>query len=70
MAGKTLLVFGARHLGRTIAHDLTGEGWNAVAVARSEDTIASLREALPGALGIVGDAGQRRRRRARVRRGA
>ncbi len=54
----TLIVFGARHLGRTVARDLAGEGWNAVAVARSEDTIASLREALPGALGIVGDAGR------------
>jgi NADP-dependent 3-hydroxy acid dehydrogenase YdfG len=53
---STLLVFGARHLGRTIARELIGEGWNAAAVARSEETIASLREELPGALGFVVDA--------------
>jgi len=57
VAGKTLLVFGARHLGRAIARELSGEGWNAAAVARSEETIASFRDALPDALGIVGDAG-------------
>ncbi len=55
MAG-TLLVFGARHLGRTIARELLASGWNAAAVARSEETISSLREELPTALGIVGDA--------------
>ncbi len=54
----TLLVFGARHLGRTIATELAREGWNAAAVARSEETIAALREALPEALGIVADAGR------------
>jgi NAD(P)-dependent dehydrogenase (short-subunit alcohol dehydrogenase family) len=54
---KTLLVFGARHLGRTIAGELAAGGWNAAAVARSEETIASLGEELPGALGLVGDAG-------------
>jgi len=57
VAGRTLLVFGARHLGRTIAHELAGDGWNAAAVARSEETISSFRDALPDALGIVGDAG-------------
>ncbi len=56
-AGKTLLVFGARHLGRTLARELAAEGWNVAAVARSEETIAALREALPGVLAIVGDAG-------------
>jgi len=53
----TLLVFGARHLGRTIARELAGDGWNAVAVARSEETIDSLRAEQPGVLGIVADAG-------------
>jgi NADP-dependent 3-hydroxy acid dehydrogenase YdfG len=56
VAAKTLLVFGARHLGRTIARELTAEGWRAAAVARSEETIVSFREELPDALGIVGDA--------------
>lgn len=58
MAAGTLLVFGARHLGRTVARELAAEGWNAAAVARSEETIASFREELPGALGIVADAGR------------
>jgi NAD(P)-dependent dehydrogenase (short-subunit alcohol dehydrogenase family) len=43
VAAKTLLVFGARHLGRTIARELTAEGWRAAAVARSEETIVSFR---------------------------
>ena len=55
---STLLVFGARHLGRTIARELAGDGWNAAAFARSEETVASLREELPEALGVVGDAGK------------
>ena len=55
---STLLVFGARHLGRTIATELTREGWNVAAVARSQETIDVLEEALPDALGIVGDATQ------------
>ena len=54
---RTLLVFGARHLGRTIARELMGQGWNAAALARSAETIASLGEELPDALGLVGDAG-------------
>ncbi len=55
---QTLLVFGARHLGRTLAGELMREGWNAAAVARSDETIASLREELPEALGVVADAGR------------
>src|SRR5438309_282662 len=50
----TLLVFGARHLGRTIAASFAREGWNAAAVARSEGTIAAL--GIEGALGIAADA--------------
>lgn len=56
MSPRTLLVFGARHLGRTIARELAAAGWNTAAVALSEETIASFREAVPGGLGIVGDA--------------
>jgi 3-oxoacyl-[acyl-carrier protein] reductase len=55
---STLLVFGARNLGRTIARELASSGWNAAAAALSEETVASLRDELPAALGIVADAGQ------------
>src|SRR5438093_289033 len=55
-AVPTLLAFGARHLGRTIATTFAGEGWSVAAVARSEETISALRDALPEAAGIVGDA--------------
>jgi NAD(P)-dependent dehydrogenase (short-subunit alcohol dehydrogenase family) len=54
---RTLLVFGARNLGRAIARELSADGWNAAAVARSEETIAAFRADLPDALGIVADAG-------------
>jgi NAD(P)-dependent dehydrogenase (short-subunit alcohol dehydrogenase family) len=57
VAGRTLLVFGARHLGRTVAAELRRQGWNVAAVALGEETIASLRESSPDALGIVADAG-------------
>ena len=56
MAGGTLLVFGARNLGRAISVDFVARGWNAAAVARSEETIATLAEELPDALGVVADA--------------
>ena len=51
----TLLVFGARYLGRTIAREFSRDGWSAAAVALSDETVASFREELPDALGIVGD---------------
>ena len=54
---RTLLVFGARNLGRSIARELSADGWKAAGVARSEETIASFRGDLPDALGIVADAG-------------
>src|SRR3989442_4426476 len=57
---STLLVFGARPLGKTIAARFAAEGWNAAAAARSEDTIARLRSELPQALGIVADASSAR----------
>jgi NAD(P)-dependent dehydrogenase (short-subunit alcohol dehydrogenase family) len=53
---STLLVFGARHLGRTIARRFAAEGWNVAAVARSEETLERLRSELPDALGIAADA--------------
>ena len=52
----TLLVFGARNLGKAIAEHFAGEGWSVAAVARSGETIDAL--AIEGALGIVGDAAQ------------
>jgi len=55
MSGS-LMVFGARNLGRTLARELLAEGWNAAAAARSEETIASLAEELPDVLGITADA--------------
>jgi NAD(P)-dependent dehydrogenase (short-subunit alcohol dehydrogenase family) len=55
---KTLLVFGARNLGRTLARELLADSWNVAAMARSEETIASLREELPNVLGLAGDASE------------
>src|SRR5919198_888031 len=52
----TLLVFGARNLGKALASDFVARGWNVAAVARSEETIAVLGEEVPDALGVVADA--------------
>lgn len=52
----TLLVFGAANLGRVLARELVGRGWNAAGVARSRDTIEALAAEVPDALGIVADA--------------
>ncbi len=52
----TLLVFGARHLGKTIAHERSHAGWDVAGVARSNETVSAFREQVPGALGLVGDA--------------
>jgi NADP-dependent 3-hydroxy acid dehydrogenase YdfG len=51
-----VLVFGARNLGKTIASSFATDGWGAAAVATSEETIEAFRSAVPGALGLVGDA--------------
>jgi NAD(P)-dependent dehydrogenase (short-subunit alcohol dehydrogenase family) len=51
-----VLVFGARNLGKTIASSFAADGWGAAAVATSEETIEAFRSAVPGALGLVGDA--------------
>lgn len=52
----TLLVFGGRNLGRSIARHFLGQEWRAAVVARTPETIASLGAELPRALGIVADA--------------
>jgi NAD(P)-dependent dehydrogenase (short-subunit alcohol dehydrogenase family) len=52
----TLLVFGARHLGRTIAGHFARNGWNVAAVARSEETLERVRSELPDGLAIAADA--------------
>jgi NAD(P)-dependent dehydrogenase (short-subunit alcohol dehydrogenase family) len=54
----TALVFGARNLGRAIAHHLAGEGWSVATVARSADSLARVRQEIPGALTIAADAGK------------
>jgi len=52
----TLLVFGARNLGRVLARQLAADGWRVAAVARTEDTILKLRDEVPDAVGLIGDA--------------
>ena len=52
-----LLVFGARNLGRAIGMHMAAAGWDVAAVARSEDTLARVRDELPDALAIEADAG-------------
>jgi NAD(P)-dependent dehydrogenase (short-subunit alcohol dehydrogenase family) len=52
----TLLVFGARNLGRVLARELSAEGWRVAAVARSESTIEQLKDEVPEAIGLIGDA--------------
>jgi NAD(P)-dependent dehydrogenase (short-subunit alcohol dehydrogenase family) len=56
VAGQTLLVFGARHLGRAIARERAAAGWNVAAVALGQETVAAFRDAVPDGLGIVADA--------------
>src|ERR1700733_6248950 len=51
---KTGVVLGARNLGGAIIDDFLAHGWNAAGVARSEDTLARVRER--GALAIDVDA--------------
>ena len=51
-----LLVFGARNLGRAIAKHMGQQGWDVAAVARSEESLARVRDDIPDALGISADA--------------
>jgi NAD(P)-dependent dehydrogenase (short-subunit alcohol dehydrogenase family) len=52
----TLLVFGARNVGRVLGRELAVDGWSVAAVARTEETIARLRDEVPQAVGLTGDA--------------
>lgn len=51
---KTIVVLGARNLGGAIIDHFLARSWNAVGVARSEDTLAGVRAR--GALGLEADA--------------
>jgi len=52
----TLLVFGARNLGRVLATDFAADGWRVSGVARSEETIRVLVDDVPNAVGVIADA--------------
>jgi NAD(P)-dependent dehydrogenase (short-subunit alcohol dehydrogenase family) len=52
----TLLVFGARNLGRVLATEFAAEGWRVAGVARSEKTIRALVSDVPDAVGVIADA--------------
>jgi NAD(P)-dependent dehydrogenase (short-subunit alcohol dehydrogenase family) len=54
MEPRTILTLGARNLGGAIIDHFIAQGWNAAAVARSDDTLARARER--GALAIQADA--------------
>jgi NAD(P)-dependent dehydrogenase (short-subunit alcohol dehydrogenase family) len=54
----SLFVFGARNLGKTIASEFAGDGWDVAAMALSQDTIDRFKAAVPGGAGFVGDAGR------------
>lgn len=54
----TLLVFGARNLGRAVARHMASLGWDVAAVARSTDSLERLAAEVPGALTVQGDAGR------------
>lgn len=56
----TLLVFGARNLGRVLARELAADGWRVAAVARTEATIRNLHDEVPDAVGLIGDAADAR----------
>ena len=51
---KTIVVLGARNLGGAIAQHFVDLGWNAAGVARSDESLASVRER--GALAVAADA--------------
>jgi 3-oxoacyl-[acyl-carrier protein] reductase len=51
---KTVVVLGVRNLGGAIVDDFLAHGWTAAGIARSEDTLARIRER--GALAIAADA--------------
>ena len=53
----TLLVFGARNLGRAIATRMAADEWDVAAVARSRDSLDRIANEIPEALAIDADAG-------------
>ena len=52
----TLIVFGARNLGRVVATEFANEGWKVVGVARSEQTVRIFEDDVQGAVGVIADA--------------
>jgi NAD(P)-dependent dehydrogenase (short-subunit alcohol dehydrogenase family) len=54
MSSRTILTLGARNLGGAIVDHFVAQGWNAAAVARSDETLAAVRDR--GALAIRADA--------------
>jgi NAD(P)-dependent dehydrogenase (short-subunit alcohol dehydrogenase family) len=52
----TLLVFGARNLGRVVASEFAADGWKVAGVARSEETIRLFEIDVPGSVGVIADA--------------
>jgi NAD(P)-dependent dehydrogenase (short-subunit alcohol dehydrogenase family) len=51
---RVAVILGARNLGGAILDHLQADGWSCAAIARSDDTVAAVRER--GALGIAADA--------------
>jgi NAD(P)-dependent dehydrogenase (short-subunit alcohol dehydrogenase family) len=52
----TLLVFGARNLGRVVASEFAADGWKVAGVARSEETVRLFEIDVPGSVGVIADA--------------
>ena len=52
----TLLVFGARNLGRVVASEFAADGWKVAGVARSTETIRLFEIDVPGSVGVIADA--------------
>jgi NAD(P)-dependent dehydrogenase (short-subunit alcohol dehydrogenase family) len=52
----TLLVFGARNLGRVVASEFAADGWKVAGVARSEETVRLFELDVPGSVGLIADA--------------
>ena len=52
----TLLVFGARNLGRVVAAEFAADGWKVAGVARSEETVRLFELDVPDSVGVIADA--------------
>jgi NADP-dependent 3-hydroxy acid dehydrogenase YdfG len=53
---QSALIFGARNLGRAVAHHLASTGMNVAVAARSEDSLARVKAELPATVTIQTDA--------------